>query len=488
MSRRWWFVVLWLGLAVVLALPRLGAWANAAPPEAAGGGNPGPDNRTQVRMVREQVRLRLNPQGDRAAVEGVYVMQNQGEQAENLQVLYPLRFLFTQCEGQEIQNLRVWVDDRQVTTQRIEGQPRPQGCEAPTPWAAFPVTFPPGQEVTLRVQYEQAAWGYPPYLVVTYILETGAGWYGTIGEADIAVRLPYPASEETIPLSPDFWGYGQGTTPNARLEGDTVRWLFQNLEPTSQDNIFLLYLRPDYWQEIQRRRQAVRDRPKDGEAWGFLGLAIKKALLLPGAGYPMRFDDPGAQKLIQEALQAYERAVQLKPRDADWHYGYGQMLALVASHTQDPARRAALLQRAAQEFRTALELKPGHEKTLAFYNEMSWLLEGWMAQDGDTFVYPGLTATPTFAVTPTPTLPPATTAAPAQATSPPATATPVEVGVASPVPGAPSPIPSPMPSQGAAGMMFALDTLVLLGVCCLGIVVGAGVLLVVLRKRNAGNG
>ena len=467
--------------------PWLQVWPNAAPPEAAGGGNPGTEEGTQVQMVRERVVLTLSPDGSKATVQGVYIMRNQGEGEETLAVHYPLRSLFDQCEGEEIEGLRVWVNDRPVSTRRVEGRPIPAHCDAPSPWAAFEATFPPGEEVTLRVTYQQATWGYSPYRVLTYILETGAGWRGRIEEAEIRVRLPYTATEETIPLGKSFWGYGRGTTPGARLEGQEVVWHFRDLEPTREHNIFLLFLQPDYWQEIQRRRRAVQDNPQDGEAWGFLGLAIKKALLLPGPGYPMRFDDPGAQSLLQEALQAYAKAVTLKPQDPDWHFGYGQLLAVAASHAQDPAQRAAWLERAVQEFRQTLALKPGHEKTLEFYNEMSWLLEGWMKKRGEVFVYPGLTATPTL---PRPTAPPTQPFPTGTATLPPASPGPVLPQI-SPTPARPGQTatslpatPSPAGPAGAEGAWLVTGGTVLLLCLCLVGVILAGSLYLTLRKRG----
>ena len=481
---RWFRILsLWMLWALVMASPSRVA-ANAAPPEAAGGGNPGPEAGTPVRMVRERVEITLTKDGRRASVEGVYVMQNTGSQEERLQVLYPLSLFFMQCEGEEIRNLRVWVNDIPAKVQRIQGEPRGEYCDQPTFWAAFPVAFPPGAEVTLRVQYEQKTWGFSPYLVLTYLLETGAGWYGTIGEAEILVHLPYPATPETVVLSEDFWGYGRGTTPGARLEESTVRWVFRDLEPTQDDNIFLLFLEPQAWQEIQRRRQEVKQRPNDGEAWGFLGLAIKKALLLPGPGYPMRFQDQGAQALLQEGLQAYARAVTLKPQDADWHYGYGQLLALAASETQDPAQRAAYLEQAVREFQQALALKPEHEKTLTFLNEMGWLLEGWIQREGDTFRFPGLTATPTFppVATATPS-PEPTRASPTVPYTTPTTAG--HLALATPslaptdIPASPTMPTASEPAGGASpSSMLSLGILVLLlGCCTLVIVVGGGIFL-----------
>ena len=59
-------------------------------------------------------------------------------------------------------------------------------------WAHFPVTFPPGQDVSIVVEYTVV--GYRTGSSITeyfYVLQTGAGWKDTIGKAQIIVRLPY---------------------------------------------------------------------------------------------------------------------------------------------------------------------------------------------------------------------------------------------------------------------------------------------------------
>ena len=54
------------------------------------------------------------------------------------------------------------------------------------------------QDVTIEVAYTVNGYGYYPYDVFKYILETGAGWNGTIGIADVIVRFPFEVSEKNV--------------------------------------------------------------------------------------------------------------------------------------------------------------------------------------------------------------------------------------------------------------------------------------------------
>src|SRR5690606_26879186 len=78
------------------------------------------------------------------------------------------------------------------------------------PWAVFDVTFPPNQDVMIEVTYDVEGFGYYPYEVFKYVLETGAGWNGTIGSADVILRLPYEASDKNVWVE-GVEGYGPAT-------------------------------------------------------------------------------------------------------------------------------------------------------------------------------------------------------------------------------------------------------------------------------------
>ncbi len=106
-----------------------------------------------------------------------------------------------------------------------------------------------------------------------YILETGAGWRGPIGQGDIIFRLPYSASLEMIESSDFLRPVYTSTTPSFVAEGHDLRWHFTNLEPTSQDNVRLSVITPPVWQAILDARRQVQRSPNDAQAQIRLGEA-----------------------------------------------------------------------------------------------------------------------------------------------------------------------------------------------------------------------
>jgi len=437
------FTILLLSITILLLSPATPALADAAPPEAPPGTNllPG-EEITQVRMVAETVTMRLAPDGYSAAVEAVFTMRNLGDQPEEMAARFPLSFWNGGSDGYfrcpEITDLRVFVNEEQVPTRRVTTQPREQCDNDPMPWAVFDVAFPPDEEVILKVTYTQNAYGYEPYYLLRYILETGAGWKDTIGSADIIVEMPYEVTPGNILLS-GHTGYG-GTTPGAVLDGRQVRWHFENLEPTSADNIGLLYVLPAAWEEVERAREQVERTPNDGEMWGFLGLAYKRVIRVRGW---LRTDD-GAFALYQQAVEAYDKAVTLDAGDADWHFGFAELLWLgyttygADMEGERPDFDApATLRRALEELETTLQLKPGHEKARSLIDEIIWYSEAYggapfiQKNEDGTFTFLALTATPT----PQPTVTPTATSAPATSpAAPTATVEPTATPVATPSP------------------------------------------------------
>ena len=70
-----------------------------------------------------------------------------------------------------------------------------------------------------------------------YILHTGAGWHKHIGKADVEIRLhdivPFRI-EEVTPIGSIF-----------DRDKKILRWHFDNLKPTEQDDISIMYYDPD---------------------------------------------------------------------------------------------------------------------------------------------------------------------------------------------------------------------------------------------------
>jgi hypothetical protein len=371
-------------------------------------------------MMAETVTMTLASAGDLAQVRAVFTMRNLGNQPESMAVRFPLSFWNGASDGffncPENTDLRVSVDGQQVPTRRITSEPRDECDGDPMPWAAFDVTFPPGKDVTIAVSYTQRAYGDAYHSVLSYILETGAGWQGTIGMADIIVQMPYQVSPENVILLGHV-GFG-GTTSGAALHGKEVRWHFEDLEPTSDNNISLLFVHPQAWNTVLNAQAQVVRYPNDGEIWGRLGLASKRAISVRGRWLRA---DAGGVSLYQRAEEAYDKAVTLDSEDADWHYGFAELLWLGYLTYGDEGSEGfdtlATLQRTLDELQAALRLKLDHERARTLAQDIIWysdtiLGSPFIQETGDGgFVFLALTATPALQpiVTPTATQTPADT-------------------------------------------------------------------------------
>ncbi len=389
------------------------AHADVSPPERPPGSNPVPgEEGTQVQMIEELVVLEVqgspwpgepisNLVRDWARVTATFVMLNQGPVEESMQVRFPLADLRGTGDGRgefpEIEDLQVWVDGSWVPTTRVTS-PVPDPIFADNPplaWSGFDVTFPPGEQVEIKVRYSHRATGYHPQSDFRYILETGAGWKGPIGSAELVVRLPYLATPENLLV--DY------STDGVRFEGREARWTFRDLEPTHGDNLIVRIIEPGFWFAVLDAQQAVEADPDDGDAWGVLARAYKRVLLGPRNW--MR-EDEAAEGLFQVSAAAYVRAIELLPDVAKWHAGYAELLWLNIWLSGDYANPELTL--IAQQLGEALKLEPENEQAWEVLTEMSYFVPLAVEADDSTYDLLILTAT----VQPSPTPPPTATETP----------------------------------------------------------------------------
>lgn len=476
---RWRYGLLCLLILAGLLLAPSPARADIAPPSSSPGTNPVPGSETtQVGMLAETVTLEVKERSasrwpGQARVTAVFQMQNLGQAEEAMEVRFPLAFSDGFGEYPEITDLRVKVDGRAAPTRRIvvENGYDPY-ADQPIPWAAFEARFPTGVPVQIEVTYTADGFGEGPYVAFRYIVATGAGWAGAIGSADFIVRLPYEADR----LNVVFGATGfSNTTPGASLAGRELRWHFEDLEPTFENNLEVTVIVPQKWQQVLADRERVAGNPSDGEAWGRLGKAYKEMSRLRRE---LRGDEGGAE-LYQLSAAAYEQAVTLKPNDSLWHFGYADLLWFHyywyvywegSPDTSELERVVSLLKR-------SLELDPRNERALTLLQDIQLSVPDVVTVGTDgTVDYLILTATPVitsqFAGIETPTAlpsetstallsetplasttpPPATALAQATlppAVTPPATAAPPEAtgGLETPPVGVPEGTP-PTPAEG----------------------------------------
>lgn len=397
-------VLLALFVSSLLVTP---AYADVAPPESPPGANivPGTDT-TQVRMLAEMVTLTVLSQSaegrlGQAKTDAAFLMRNLGAASENIEVRFPLTFFNGSGDGfgrfPEITDIQIMVNGKTVTPRRIDSGFSTGGVAySRSPWAAFNVTFPPGQDIPISVKYTADGFGYEPFVAFRYILETGVGWKDTIGTADVVVKLPYPADDQNVLLN-EGTGFSE-TTTGAQMAGNDISWHFENIEPTAENNITVSLIAPSFWRKVLDERANTTKNPNDGEAWGRLGKACKEAIRY-NKGY-LR-SDPGGLELYNEAVSAYENSLGFLPKDAQWHYGFADLLwshslfNVYYAGKQDYSE----LSRAASELKTSLDIDPKNEKALELAKWMSGQLP-WVVSETDRgFDYLILTATPTYAPT-----------------------------------------------------------------------------------------
>jgi hypothetical protein len=383
-------------LLVLLAFPSH-ARADVAPPIFPPGSNPQPGaEMTQVRMAAETVVIEIqkditSQSLGRARVTADFTMHNTGTANESMAARFPISGNNGRGEYPELSNLQIWVNGKQVQYRRAN-YPDVGFSDEEVPWAEFDITFPAGQDVSIRVAYDLNGSGYYPYTAFYYILETGAGWKDTIGSADVILRLPYEASPQNV-----IFDIGLGwanTTPGGIFEGNEVRWHFDEFEPGENGpvrNMEFALVAPAAWESVLTARANAEKFPNDGEVWGMVAKAYKQIFVM-SKGYR---EDTGGQELYKLSVEAYEKCLSLKPGDAQWHAGFAELLANRAmwdSWMSDPTPETF---RALEEIHTALELAPNDPVVKDIALSISYMLPGGITQNGEDFDFPWLTATPT---------------------------------------------------------------------------------------------
>lgn len=316
---------------------------------------PGEDP-TQVQMVSEAVTLTLAaletapgqpPRADEALVahvDAVFQMRNQGEEAEALEVWFPL----TTGAGygtagaatypSQAEHFQAWVDGEPVAVMEAPGRDL-LGFRDAVPWTTWPVTFPVRRDVALRVAYDVHPVDWGGWAVAHYILETGADWYGPIGEGTVTFRLPYVVTPMNVPLAEMQEAYsGPGRPFEITVDGTDVTWHFTDLEPRpfpageeratdpfpETDNLILPMMLPATWNEIEDARTGAETHPQSVEAQLRLAAALEAGTQRVKV---FAATTPNAL-LIEETAAAYQRALELAPQDVDVRVAYLAWLAI----------------------------------------------------------------------------------------------------------------------------------------------------------------
>ncbi|MBN1427774.1 MAG: hypothetical protein JXB07_05265 [Anaerolineae bacterium] len=249
-------------------------------------------------------------------VQAYFKMVNQGTETETLEVRFPLGGNDGYSNEHTIEDFSAYVDGKLVqTTQQVDEPLRLSDWpEPPIPWATWQVTFPPGQIVNVGVDYEVRPEGWSAWGTFTYILETGAGWYGPIGEGTVVFRLPHEVSSLNVATSCED-SSALSASKTCDISGTDIKWHFSDLEPTREDNIHFTVLAPSVWRGIQRARKAAQTDPDSLDAQLRLAHAWRE-------GLEFHHGLTCCWSLANEALAAYEQVIRLAPNSADMYVEY----------------------------------------------------------------------------------------------------------------------------------------------------------------------
>ncbi len=146
---------------------------------------------------------------------------------------------------------------------------------------------------------------------------------------------------------------------------------------------------------------------------------------------------------IRLSVDAYGKAVELKPNDPLWHAGFANLLGIHAYYaSQEGENTTDEMLRSMQEIQRALEISPNDPKVKEIAESIYYLFPDAIKQYESGYEFLWLTATPE---------PPASTETPIEPTlTPPATTSPLSTPMVSPTPaGGTESTPTAVPSAGS---------------------------------------
>jgi hypothetical protein len=295
-------------LASLIAFP---AQADVGLPPAHPGWSISPgDFVTNVQMVSEEVLIDVQTEPDQAEVEAVFHMLNQSSVEETFDVWFPLgEEIYAGKEDRlfKADDFRAWVGENEVDV-TIDGLD-----EAKLVWAHWPVSFPAGESVVLRVTYKLApALGHSTgwHQRYEYMLETGAGWKDAIESARIIVHAPYSLTEPNhlFQVGDPFYVKPLGYAP----QGDNLIWTFYGLEPTAEHNIDFYVFYPSIWASILEAHEDIKATGGSGEShWELahgLALWLSAFSSRPYAFTPSRPMSPDLEYVSTLIFDSYVRS------------------------------------------------------------------------------------------------------------------------------------------------------------------------------------
>lgn len=490
-------------LSLVIASPTLADVG--VHPILPGGSNIQPEGDTPIQMTAEVVMMNVRPATEAdnalitlnpeayglqfqtvwfsaiAEVQADFTMNNPMSDAVSLTAWFPLASALENVGWElnpdeivpRIESFQVAVDGNPLNY-AVSQLPNPKGADRPLlPWASFPVTFPAGKETIIHVSYllplHHSVKGNE--LALYYIFQTGAGWSGPIGQAELILNLPYPATAETLagmPANsfnlPYFISESQAAIPSGGvLEGNQARWIWKDFEPGPQDDFSIWLIDLGKWQELETARAAVQANPEDGQAW--LDLAsIYFSLSTTAYNQPSVFSG----SYLPLGIEAYRKAADMLPEHPAPHAGLA--LLTLAPYMTEKNAPLEVVQSVQDELKVARELEEENPSLAEEAGISSWMVEDVLS----IYFYNDATATAEWAAGSTDWANETATAAaetdlatPIQTPSPAATPTPQPLRIDTPL------LPTPTGTQpgimtGSGGSLIIIVVAGVIGLVIVG--------------------
>ena len=339
-----------------------------------------------------------------AEVEAVFTMRNPTTDTISLTAWFPLASALENAD---------WNFNPDETVPRIVGftasangvpleittseLPNPKGEDKPDlPWASFPMTFPAGQDTVIKVNYTlplQPAIKSAE-MALYYVFQTGAGWAGTIGKAELIVNLPYPASTATLSgidtehFSLPYMSVNRKAVSlpaGVSFNGNQARWTWTDFEPGPDDDFAIWVMNPADWTRIAAGRAAVSANPQDGQAWLDLGneyLTLSYGYMLSSKTFTYSY--------APLAAKAFQNAARLLPENPAPHAALAALaLAPYMANRDAPADVMKTVQ---DEVKTAKELNEKNPVQVKESGYSATFIEG-MDEILSLYAYNSATAT-----------------------------------------------------------------------------------------------
>jgi hypothetical protein len=388
-------ILILAGLLASMLLPSTTRADVGVRPILPGGSNIQPDEQTPIQMASELVIItvrqateadnsiiQLNPEAYGlqfqevwysyvAEVSADFTMHNPTTQTVNLDAWFPLASTLQSISWElnpdeivpRIASFQVTIGGT-ATDYSISELPNPKGDDKPSlPWASFSIGFPARADTHIHVSYllplTTAVKGSE--LALYYVFQTGAGWDGPIGRAELVVNLPYPASAGTLMrVLPDHFSVpysmpslDAAVPSGAIMDGNQARWMWTNFEPTAQDDFSAWLVDPALYQQVQTYLAAVEQNPDDGIAW--LKLANAYRLVATTA-----YDQPSifSSSYLSDGEAAYQKAAELLPDYPAPHTGMA--LLTLSPYLRGSDAPPEIMQQVLDELKIAKQLEAMH--------------------------------------------------------------------------------------------------------------------------------